>query len=87
MHDSIFFVLQASQSSQAPSMQYVGSPVAGAPPTWPPPPLAGFWPPSGSGYFHPPLQPYLGQPRAPPPPQMGQGYWPLPPPWGSPLGG
>jgi hypothetical protein len=50
MHDLMFFVLQASQSSQALSMQWVGSPVAGAPLTWPPPPPIGFWPPSGPGY-------------------------------------
>jgi hypothetical protein len=75
MHDSIFFVLQASQSNQAPSMHWGGSPAASAPPTWPPPPLAGFWPPSGPGFWHSPLQQYPGQPR---------GYWPPPPPWGSP---
>jgi hypothetical protein len=47
MYDSTFFVLQASQSSQTPSMQWGGFPAFGAPLTWPPPPPAGFWPPSG----------------------------------------
>jgi hypothetical protein len=50
MHDLIFFVLQASPSSHAASMQWSGSATAGAPPTWPPLPLPGFWLPSGLGY-------------------------------------
>jgi hypothetical protein len=41
MHDLIFFVIQASQSSQAPSMHREDL-LAGAPSTWPPPPPAGF---------------------------------------------
>jgi hypothetical protein len=41
-HDSIFVVLQCSQSSHAPTMLWGGSPVAGAPSTWPPPRLVGF---------------------------------------------
>jgi hypothetical protein len=84
MHDSTFFMLQASQSSQAPSIQWVGSPTASAPPTWPPLPPTWFWPPLGPGYWHPPLQSYQGQLGGPPLPQMGQGYWPTSPPWGSP---
>jgi hypothetical protein len=87
MHDLIFFMLQTSQSSQAPSMQRAGSPAAGAPTAWPSPPPTGFWPHSGPGYWRLPLQPYPSQPRGPPPPQTGQGYWPPPPSWGSPLGG
>jgi hypothetical protein len=83
MQDSIFFMLQASQNSYAPSMQWGGSPVGGPPPTWPPPPPTRFWPQLVQGYWRLPLQPYPGQPGDPPPPQMGQGYWPLPP-WGSP---
>jgi hypothetical protein len=78
MHDSFSFVLQASQTNQAPSMQWGGSPTAGAPPIWPPPLLVGFWLPSRPGFLRLPLQPYLGQPG---------GYWPLPPWWGSPPGG
>jgi hypothetical protein len=84
MYDSILFVLQTSQSSQTPSMQWRGYLVTGAPPTWLPPSSAGFWPPSNSVYWRPPLQSYSGQPRGPPPPQTGQSYWPPPPPWGSP---
>jgi hypothetical protein len=62
MHDSIFFVLQASHSSQAPMLQWTGgSPAPGAPPTWLPPPL-------GPGFWRPPVQPYPGQPRGHPPP-------------------
>jgi hypothetical protein len=60
MHDSIFFVLHASQSSQAPSMQWAGSPAAGAPPAWLAPPPTGFWLPSGPGYWRPPLESYPG---------------------------
>jgi hypothetical protein len=89
MHDLIFFVLQASQSSKAPGLQWIGgSPIAGAPPTWPPLPPAGFWLPSGPGFCRPPLKLYPGQPGGHRPPQMGQGYWQLlPPPLGSALGG
>jgi hypothetical protein len=87
MHDSIFFVLQADQSSQAPRLQWTGgSPAASALPTWPPPPPTGFWSPSGPDLWHLPIQPYPGQPRGHPPTQMSQGYWPLSPPWGSPPG-
>jgi hypothetical protein len=84
MHDAIFFVLQSSQSSQALSMQWGGSHAVGAPPTWSSPPPAGFLSPSDPGYWRPPLQPYPGQPRGTLPPQTGQGYWPMPTPWGSP---
>jgi hypothetical protein len=88
MHDSIFFVLQASQSSQAPGLQWTGgSPTVGGSPIWPPPPPVGFWLPLGPGFWRLPLQPYAGQPGGHPPPQMGQDYWQLPPPWGSPPGG
>jgi hypothetical protein len=75
MYDSIFFVLHASQSSQTPLMEWGGSLTADAPPTWPPPPPVGFWPPSDLGYWCLPIQPYPGQPRGTPPPQSGQGYW------------
>jgi hypothetical protein len=68
-------------------MQWGGSPVVGAPPTWLPPPLAGFWLPSGLGFWHPPPHLYPGHPGGTAPPQMGQGYWSSPTPWGSPPGG
>jgi hypothetical protein len=79
-------MLYASHSSQAPRPQWTeGSPAFGVPPTWLPPPPVGFWLSLGPGFWRPPMQPYSGQPRGHPPPQMGQGYWS--PPWGSPLGG
>jgi hypothetical protein len=78
-------VLQDSQSNQAPKLQWAGgSPAISAPPMWPPPPPARFWPPSGPGFWCLPLQPYPGQPGGHPPPQTSQGYWSPPPPWGSP---
>jgi hypothetical protein len=40
LNDSIFVVLQGSQSSQAPMTLWGGSFAAGGPSTWPPPPLA-----------------------------------------------
>jgi hypothetical protein len=87
MHDSIYFVFQASHSSQAPGPQWTGgSPAPSAPTTWPPPPLAGFWPPWGTGFWCPPVQPYPGQPRGHTPPQPGGHPLPLLP-WGSPPGG
>jgi hypothetical protein len=73
MHDTIFFMLQASQSSQAPSMQWGGSPITSAPPTWLPPSPTGFWPPSSLAYWRSPLQPYPGQPGEPPLPHTGSG--------------
>jgi hypothetical protein len=39
------FLLLSSQTGQAPVMLWGGSPAAWQPPTWPPQPPAGFWPP------------------------------------------
>jgi hypothetical protein len=49
-------------------MPWGGSPISGVPPTWLPPPPAGFWPPTGPGLRHPPPQPYPGQPSGTPSP-------------------
>jgi hypothetical protein len=38
------FLLQGSQTGQAPVMTWGGSPAAWQPPTWPTQPPAGFWP-------------------------------------------
>jgi hypothetical protein len=46
-------MLEASQSNQAPSMPWGGSPTAGAPPTWLPLPPVGFWPPTGFRHSSP----------------------------------
>jgi hypothetical protein len=54
-------------------MQWGGSPVVGAPPTWLPPPLAGFWLPSGLGFWHPPPHLYPGHPGGTAPPTNGSG--------------
>jgi hypothetical protein len=86
MHDLIYYVLQASHSSQAPGPQWTGgSPTPGEPPTWSPPPSAGFWPPWGPGFWRPPVQPYPGQTIGHPPSQPA-GHPPPPPSWGSPPG-
>jgi hypothetical protein len=82
-----FFVLQISQSSQAPSMSWGGSLAAGAPPMWPPSLPVGFWPPTGIGFWRPPPQPYPGHAFDTPPSQMGQGYWPSLMPWRASPGG
>jgi hypothetical protein len=68
-------------------MQLGESPVASAPPMWPPPPPVGFWPTLGPGFWRSSPQTYPGQLGGTAPPQMGQGYWLSPKPWGSPPGG
>jgi hypothetical protein len=83
------FMLQGSHMTPPPMMQWRGSPVAGQPPTWPPPlPPGGYWPPLASGGYWPPPPPagHTGQSSSTPTPPSGHGCWP-PPPWAPPAGG
>jgi hypothetical protein len=65
-------MLQSSHTGPIRVMSWGGSPVAGQPPTWPPPqPPVGCWPP-------PPPTDHSDQSNSTPPPPFGQGYWLLP---------
>jgi hypothetical protein len=76
---SDYVILQGSQTSQTHVVPWRGSPRAGQPLTWPPPPGAGYW---TLMMWGPPRAAFLT-----PPPQSVLGHWLPPPLWRVPPAG